>query len=43
MVNRSVHYYAREDMTLIQLTAPPDGVYRLEGRVTILDRDREDA
>jgi hypothetical protein len=26
-------------MTLIQLTALPDGPYRLEGHVTILDRD----
>jgi hypothetical protein len=39
MLHRSVHYNAREDMTSIQLTALPDGPYRLKGDVTILDRD----
>jgi CDGSH-type Zn-finger protein len=38
MLHRSVHYNAREDMTSIQLTALPDGPYRLKGDVTILDR-----
>lgn len=30
-------------MTLIQLTAPCDGAYRLDGHVTIFDRGKEDA
>jgi CDGSH-type Zn-finger protein len=38
MLHRSVHYNAREDMTSIQLTALPDGPYRLKGD-TVLDRD----
>jgi CDGSH-type Zn-finger protein len=37
MLHRSVHYDAREDMTSIQLTALPDGPYRLEGEVTIIN------
>jgi CDGSH-type Zn-finger protein len=39
MLHRLVHYIAREDMTSIKLTALPDGPYRLEGQVTIFDRE----
>jgi CDGSH-type Zn-finger protein len=39
MLHRLVHYTARENMTSIKLTATPDGPYRLEGQLTILDRD----
>jgi len=38
-MHRSVHYNARDDMTAVQLTALPDGPYRLEGDVTLFDRD----
>jgi len=38
-VHRSVHYHAREDIPSIQLTALADGPSRLNGDVTILDRD----
>jgi CDGSH-type Zn-finger protein len=40
MLHRLVHYTAREDMTSIKLTATPDGPFRLEGQVTIFDRER---
>jgi CDGSH-type Zn-finger protein len=39
MLHRLVHYTAREDMTSIKLTALPDVPYRLEGQVTIFDRE----
>ena len=40
MMHRSVHYHrSGVDMTSSQLTALPDGPYRVDGDVTILDRD----
>jgi CDGSH-type Zn-finger protein len=39
MLHRLVHYIGREDMTPIKLTALPDGPYRIEGHVTIFDRE----
>ena len=39
MLHRSVHYNGDGDMTAIQLTPLPDGPYRVEGDVTILDRE----
>jgi CDGSH-type Zn-finger protein len=38
MLHRSVHYNAREDMTLIELRILPDGRDRREGHVTTPDR-----